>query len=55
MIGKSHEIHTQFLLEQASNYDWVTDLVRRGYKLISESDHQNLFYKLFRKERSNAG
>ncbi|XP_022791784.1 uncharacterized protein LOC111331025 [Stylophora pistillata] len=44
LLGKAREIYTQLTVEQASNYDTVKELIRKGYELVLEA-----YRKKFRK------
>ena len=36
LIGKASKIYTQLLVEQASNYDSIKELILQGYELVPE-------------------
>ena len=40
VTGKAREIYTQLSVQQASNYDFVKQLILKGYELVSEAYRQ---------------
>ena len=40
LIGKAREIYTQLLVEQASNYDSIKELILQRYELVLEAYRQ---------------
>ena len=40
LLGKAREIYTQLSVEQAANYDFVKDIILKGYELVPEAYRQ---------------